>query len=341
MTESLILKSKRVFFPKTKQKTFILKAKRKLGLTDAKIANLLKITQRTLTDWKREKFSISLDAVKTILKKTDMDFPENVEIRNPFWYVNIGGRSGGLAVYNKYGIVGGNPEKRKRKWREWWEKKGKFLNHPILQCKSINKPKKNRDLAEFVGIVLGDGGITKRQITITLHQKDDKEYIKYIIELIKKLFKVNASLYDKKNCAAKNVIISRTKLVNFFVEELGLKIGNKTKQQIDIPNWIKRKQQFQIACVRGLVDTDGSVFSHKYKVNRKSYIYKKMTFTNHSKPLLLFVYNALKNLGLNPRLAKEKNDIWLDNQKDIRKYFLIIKPHNPKHIKRYSNGEVA
>ena len=39
----------------------------------------------------------------------------------------------------------------------------------------------------------------------------------------------------------------------------------------------------------GLMDTDGGVYLHKYKVNGKPYQYIKMCYTSHSKPLLYAV----------------------------------------------------
>jgi len=118
---------------------------------------------------------------------------------------------------------------------------------------------------------------------------------------------------------------------------LGLKTGNKVKQQVDVPGWIKNNKKFQIACVRGLMDTDGSIFIHKYKVKGKAYQYKKMAFTSRSKPLVIFAYNALKRLKLNPRITKNGWDVRLDSIEDVKKYFRLIGSHNLKHLKKYKN----
>lgn len=329
-------KSKRAIFPKNKQKKFILNAKKRLNLTWNQIAKMLNISTRNLTDWKNEKIYISFDAVKIICKIIKISIPKNIEIRKPFWYANKGAKIGGIAVYQKYGIIGGNPEYRKKKWRKWWEQEGKFKKHIIVnKTLPIKKPRKSRALAEFVGIVLGDGGISKYQLTITLNFKDDKNYIKFVVKLIKKLFSVNPSIYREEKKSIDNIVVSRIKLVKFCVEKLGLKIGNKIKQQIDIPNWIKRNKKFQIACIRGLVDTDGSIFTHNYKVNGKIYSYKKIDFSSSSYPLLNSVYLILKKLGLKPRITRDNKKIRLENIKDVKKYFLIVGSHNQKHLKRY------
>ena len=68
--------------------------------------------------------------------------------------------------------------------------------------------------------------------------------------------------------------------------------------------------------------------------NEKLYSYKKLSFTNLSKPLVIFVYKTMKNIGLNPRMSRNK-DVWLDSINDMKKYFKIIGSHNQKHLNRY------
>jgi len=332
--------AERVIFPSGGQRRFLLKAVKKLNLSWSLFANKIGVHKRTLNDWKREEYSMPLDVVKKISKIVKVKIPKDIEVKEPFWYVykgaKIGGKMGAIACFKKYGSYGGDPEYRKKKWYEWWEREGKYKSNLITFSKPIRKPKYSRDLAEFVGFVLGDGGITQRQVTITLHYKDDKEYGKFVVDLIKKLFKVPVGAYYDKKSSVVNYCVSRSELVHFCTEKLGLKKGNKIKQQVDIPNWIKQNRFYSIACVRGLVDTDGCVFTHSYKVNGKLYRYKKLVFTSYSKPLRYSVFEIMKDNGLNPRLAQER-DIRLDSIEDMQKYFRIIDSHNPKHLKRYKN----
>ena len=129
------------------------------------------------------------------------------------------------------------------------------------------------------------------------------------------------------------VRISRSGIIRFCVDKLGLKTGNKIKQQVDIPNWIKRNRRFSIACIRGLVDTDGCLFNHNYKVNGKLYSYKKLAFTSFSAPLRRSVFRVLKSLGMNPRL--DRKDIRLESEEDVRRYFSIVGTHNRKLLNKY------
>jgi len=333
--------SKRVIFPLGAQQRFLLKALENLSLSWTLFAEKMGVHKRTLNDWKREEYSIPLDVVKKISKIAKVKTPKKIQVKEPFWYVykgaKIGGKLGALACFKKYGSYGGDPEYRKKKWYEWWEREGKYKSK-IAICKPIQEPEYSQDLAEFIGIVLGDGGITKRQISISLNSKSEEDYSKFVKSLIKKLFDVYVGTsYDKKYSGL-DLNISRSELVRFCIEKLGLTRGDKVKQQVDIPEWIKQNKSYLTACIRGLMDTEGCVFSHRYKVNDKLYSYKKLAFKNNSYPLIKSVYDFLKNIGLrHPRIAKNRKEVRIESKEDVQKYFQLIGFHNSKNLKRYKN----
>lgn len=277
---------------------------------------------------------MNYDAVLTLCRKTYTQVPRKLEIKERYWYAEKGAILGWLAVKEKYGGVLVNQEYRKQKWREWWEREGRRKGG-ITARKPIRRPRRSKELAEFIGIVLGDGGITARQVTVTLHRYDDKEYSAFVVKLIRELFSVPVSIYYKKKAAANNFVVSRTELVDFCTEKLGLRKGNKVKQQVDVPDWIKRSKGHRIACARGLVDTDGSVFTHRYTIGGKEYAYKKLSFNNSSCPLVNFVFTVFQEVGLHPRFAKGGKEVRLDSVLDMQKYFRAIGSHNPKHLRRY------
>lgn len=301
----------------------------------AEVAKLCDLSERTIRDWRRGKFTIQLKALQVLCKETKIPFPLNAEIKDDYWYGLKGASNGGKAVFKKYGGIG-DPEYRKKRWYEWWEREGQYKSSIISAVKPIKKPKSSDELAEFVGIVLGDGGITRTQVSFTFHSEDDKDYAKFVVSLTKKLFNVYVGEFFVKECKAVRYSISRTQLVKFCIEELGLKQGNKVKQQVDIPDWIKNDKNYSIACVRGLVDTDGCIFTHKYKVKNKFYSYKKFVFVSHSMPMRSSVFNILKENGLHPRFARI-GDVRLDRIEDMKRYFDVFGSHNPKHLKRYKN----
>lgn len=330
------LKSKRVEFKFGKQKEFIEQSKKELNLTWQDLAEVSKTSTRNLNDWKNEKNSMSLFAVENICKKRRCKMPENIVVKDAYWYVEKAGIAGGKAVYTKYGIIGGNQDIRKEKWSEWWEKEGKFHPNDILKPLSFKKPKFSKELAEFVGIVLGDGGITNYQIKITLHSTDDFEYSCFVEKLIEKLFGIIPSKKKRHDCNVLNIVLSRIELIKFLVKNIGLKTGNKVAQQVDISQWIMKNKNFSVACLRGLIDTDGCVIIHRYKSRGKSYLYKKISFTNRSLALISSARKILNELEIKNRITKNNYEIRIEARRDVEKYFNVVGSHNSKHLLRYS-----
>ncbi len=323
----------RTFFPKKgQQKKFIDKILSRVSVKEA--ATLCNLSERTIRDWRREKFLMDFDALCKICEKSELNLPPGIKLRNDYWYAAKGASKGGKAMWKKYGRIG-DPEYRKKKWYEWWEREGKYKSHPLIgNPYSIKEPKESEDLSEFTGIMLGDGGITQYQVTISFHSIDGKKYSEFVTDLIKRLFDIPVGVHCNKNDLSLDLVVSRSELVRFCAEKLGIKQGNKIKQQIDIPDWIKRNKKYAIACLRGLIDTDGCVFTHSYKVKGKIYSYKKISFTSYSDPLRQSVFNILKSNGFNPRFAQRK-DVRLDSIKDVQRYFQLVGSHNSRYLKRY------
>lgn len=279
---------------------------------------------------------MSLYALDQICQKQNQVLPRGVIIKGAYWYTKKGASAGGKAIIKKYGKVGGDEMYRKKKWQEWWEKEGRLKPSSITNPLPFKKPRFSKELAEFVGIVLGDGGISKNQITITLNRVTDKEYFKFVQKLTAKLFDIPIGTYSDVRSLARRIVLSRTALVAYLTSSsIGLKKGNKVRQQVDIPQWIKENQQYSAACVRGLIDTDGCTIIHRYVSKGKEYCYKKVSFTSRSYPLIQSVSSILSSIGIKHRIAKDKWDVRIEAKKDVEKYFRLVGTHNPKHWKRY------
>lgn len=326
----------RIVFKKGKQRRFLEGVHCHLSIDE--MARTCACSPRTIRDWRREKFLMDENAAKLLSEKAGVPFPQSDirELRDAYWYTTKGATQGGYAVLRKYGRIGGDPEYRKARWRAWWEREGQFKPQPIHNDPlPVKIPKKSCDLAEFVGIMLGDGGISKYQVTITLHSENDRDYGIFVSNLIRKLFDVPVKAYKSKRFHAHDYTVSRKKLVQFCVGTLGLKMGNKVRQQVDVPYWIKNNNSYTCACLRGLIDTDGSVFSHRYRSKGKQYSYKKLSFSNASLPLVIFVYSTLMSYNIHGRITKDKRQIRIEDIEGMTRYFKHISTHNPKHLKNY------
>lgn len=330
MTE--MSKDRRASFPPGEQRKFLEKIAGSLTVAD--MSRVCGYSEHAIRDWRKERFTMPLRVVEKLAKKSRVMLPKTMRIREAYEHTSRAGKLGMAAVVSKYGRIPGDEKYRNAQWRIWWDTKGKFKESRILQAKAVHLPVRNAVLAEFVGIMMGDGGISPYQVTVTLHHIDDLEYSGFVVKLIQELFRESPRVYHLPEKSVNNIVMSR-KAVSEYLHTLGLPIGNKIKQQLDIPVWIKSDQKFGMACLRGLVDTDGSIFTHRYRVKGIWYAYKKLSFTSASKLLRVSVYGLFQKLGFHPRMTSA--DVRLERVDDVARYFSLIGSHNPKHLRRYGN----
>ena len=98
-----------------------------------------------------------------------------------------------------------------------------------------------------------------------------------------------------------------------------------------MPNWIFRNNGFLKACLRGLIDTDGSVF----RMSKKDPHLLRLSFTNCNHTLLKDTRNAFIQLGFSPSRITRNNKIYLSRKQDIARYINEIGFSNNKHIVRF------
>lgn len=208
--------------------------------------------------------------------------------------------------------------------------------HRKLRCNNqrtdITLPNLSRHLAEFIGIMLGDGHISKTQVTVTLGKKD--EYVEYVSGLIEKLFKIKPRTSIRGN-SDYVIYFGSTKAVK-WLQDMGL-MFNKVRGQVNIPNWIFSSNNFMRYALRGLVDTDGSVYKIKFGI--------QISFTNYSMPLLIGAHSMFRKLNFKPSKISGVR-FYLTQRQDIDRFVKEIGFGNRKHLKRFlrfksENGRVA
>lgn len=324
------------FDKKEVQKGYILDTENILGLNDLELAKKLGVCLRTIRDWKKEKITISQVATEKMSKLAKIPIPKDYVIIDWKTHWQKAGIIGAKVKFARYGKVCFDEEYRKEKWEEWWKKIGKYKKPAkgFVILEKIKTPRKSKLLAEFIGILLGDGHIARYQVTVTL-SSEEKEYIHYVSNLIKKLFGIVAGITKQKRKAVA-IVVSR-KLAVDFCQKFGFEMGNKVTHQVDIPDWIKENKTFSRECIRGLFDTDGCFFNHSYIVGGKKYSYLKIAFTSASAPLRLSVKEILINLGFNVRMSKVRansngRDIRIEDSQYVQRYIQKIGSHNQKHI---------
>jgi len=335
----------RVKFCGDEQGGFLSDLKDKFMVEWSEIARTCGVHKRTLFDWRRNKYQISYSSLEKLKRKYRISVLKNTEILPDNWHVSDAARLGAVRRNYLYGNPG-TPEGRRKGGIVTCESykchPEKFKNTNFIGPKEIKIPAKSSFLSELIGIILGDGSITKYQVTVSLNNKTDKQYSFFVSRLIKQLFniKVTCSVRENNTC---NLTASSVKLTG-YLNKIGLKSGNKIRQQVGIPQWILKNKKYMIGCLRGLIDTDGGVYYHNHTTKGIRYRHLGLCFTSYSPPLLSDVYAIFLDLGF-PAKISQAGHVFLYDRKAVKRYFAEIGTHNPHHSYRFKDyfrsGEVA
>lgn len=223
----------------------------------------------------------------------------------------------------------------------------------MIKSKKSNL-KSRPGLAEFLGWHVGDGciSINKRYSEYALTGDITEEYTFYkkvvtptFNRIFKHQLKKQAVLKKYESVGVCGIYVFDADFVSTLQKECDLISGKKIN--IRIPNIIKKmnqKKQF----LRGLFDTDGSIYFCKSNVKTKKesvytvFHYKpKIKIATISKNLTNQVHTMLSDLGFTPRLyfpRKQKineNTMYplvLDTKKDTEKWIEEISFRSTKHL---------
>lgn len=194
--------------------------------------------------------------------------------------------------------------------------------------KQVILPKYSPQLAEFFGIMIGDGGINNPwQANITLNSIKDAQYAKYIYDICKKLFSITPAIRKRKTRNTLIVSLASTSVVDFLVIN-GLVRGNKLKTGLRIPNWILNNQSYKKACIRGLIDTDGCIFIHTHTVLGKIYKNISLCFTSYSPELIFQVRDIFAEFKIIAHISKRGREVYLYQENSVINYLKVFGTSN-------------
>ncbi len=203
-----------------------------------------------------------------------------------------------------------------------------FIKNKIQPINKINMIDNN--LAELLGILAGDGHISNinYEVCVSGHMILDKEYInKNVVFLFEKLFGLDSKLKIYKPYTHLRCCVNSKLLIEYLSKEFNLPVGKK-KGNLHIPKQIIEDKLLLKYYIRGLFDTDGSVYFRRKKDIVVSIISGDLLFLNEVK-------NALKILGYNPCVSGK--NLYLYKKEEVKRFFSEINPINKKHLDRYSN----
>jgi intein/homing endonuclease len=194
--------------------------------------------------------------------------------------------------------------------------------------KNISIPPLNEDLSEFIGIHLGDGTLTKNFLRIFGDSRYDKLYFSHVSNMIKKMFNVDSFLrFDRGKYGEKHTMyieVCSKKLCD-FLHDFGIPYGDKIKGKARIPEMILSDEKLTISCLRGLVDSDGSVSK------RGTYIC--LVFNSRNDLLRNQVWTIGKNLEIFTH--EFQDEIGTNSWEKIVRYFNIVGSSNISYVIRF------
>ena len=335
--------SRIAFRSNQEQRNFLSQVENKLQLNVDRLAQLCSVHPRTFRDWRRGKYKLPKEALDLLCARCGIDFPK-AEILPEFWSRKEAGRSGALARYQVYGNPGTLEGRQKagRLLAEWLRRHPEVAKrNSAVVAKDIKHPTLSPLLAEFVGILIGDGGIRSRfQVIVSFNHSTDREHAAWIQCTVKRLFGLGSFQMERKGTLGSDIVISSVRLVQFLEKVAGLRPGHKLRNGLDLPPWIWERRSYQIACLRGLMDTDGGPFVHRYQVNGKWYAYPKLAFCSLSDQLLESVCRLFAELGFHPRLARN-HQVFIDRTADVKRFYRIIGSRHQRHHRLVRNVIVS
>ena len=197
----------------------------------------------------------------------------------------------------------------------------------------------NENIAEIVGIVLGDGHIHTKSnlLTITGSLEELDYYQKHVSILFQKEFKKTPYLKKRKDRNAYYLMICSKEIIDYLVNELRMKRGSK--YHAVIPNLISSKKEFMGAFLRGIFDTDGCIkFS---KQNRNINYYPRIEISLRESPLARELKILLENLNISfcswkdERFNHGQRYFQISGKVNARRWFKEISPKNQVHTSKY------
>lgn len=210
----------------------------------------------------------------------------------------------------------------------------------------------DESLAEDIGIQIGDGWISnydqvKRSIVGCCGNRiEDRIYFeRFVIPLKRGLFNLSLNLKENRLAGTCYIKFGSKGIVNFYTKTIGLNPGKKSN--IPIPKIIlESPREVQLACIRGIADTDFSLsFKRDFKgVHRDPYIKlvsASSILVEQVKEILdanklnnTAIFNFKKRIRGRDKVYTQSY-IAVHGKKNLEKWISLIGFHNPVQITRY------
>lgn len=180
-------------------------------------------------------------------------------------------------------------------WVQRMKEKGKIKSiYPEFQ--------RDADLAELVGVILGDGHIQKFPRTdrlLIFSNSSNKGFVKRYEKLVKSIFQKQPYVYKQKQSNCTRISLYEKNIS----KRIGVPYSPRKNLAIRVPRWILAKDEYVVRYLRGLYEAEGSVSFHA-----KTYTHK-LEFANLNQSMLANVFRLMKGLGFHPHRDERRVQI--------------------------------
>ena len=179
-------------------------------------------------------------------------------------------------------------------WREARRGEHKFGERTQL--------KQDGDLAELIGVLLGDGHIERFPRTERFRlvsNSNNPKLVERYAKLIEKVFNKKPHVGVRRKENAVDISLYQ----KHVSERLGIPVGPRKDVINRVPAWILANDEYVVRYLRGLYDAEGSLSIHGPTYTHKLF------FSNTNESLLDIVFVLLKRLGFHPHRSPHKVQI--------------------------------
>jgi hypothetical protein len=189
----------------------------------------------------------------------------------------------------------------------------------------------NRNLSELIGAIIGNGNIydgKTKYVEITGNSIQDRAYFNgRLNSIISSELGYNPRMYIK--CNAIRLRINKRSFVR-DLKDVGMPTGKWKSLIVKIPYIIAKRWDLAKTCIRGIFDTDGSVYFDKRHIYTEPY--PRMDLHLNNLGLIYQIYNLLIAHGFNPKVSIKKGSLYLNGVNEIVHYLNTINFSNDKHL---------
>lgn len=194
-----------------------------------------------------------------------------------------------------------------------WRKKMMVMGKIKAEYPSL---KKNGDLAELIGVTLGDGHICvypRSEELRIISNANNPGFVQRYSKIIEKVF--GKKPYTRSYSNSKSVRIGFYE--KYISKRLGVPTGDRGKAINKIPDWILADKKYILRYLRGLYEAEGSFCVHK-----PTYTHKFL-FSGANSSMIKNVHFLMTKLGFHPHIST--NQVQISRKEEVYKAMKLLK----------------